>query len=198
MDFTTLPDLIAPVATILTALSPAVVWAGRRMAAMSRTITALQAAAEVQDAHNRGVVLVITYPACRTSAVDLLRVWGWTLCEYTLAVGESLPDTTQFRADLAAADCVLIQGSSAEENAALFGRRDFRDCTGPGVSVISLVPDEKTRYNQGLFAKWDQGVTTPITAEGAVRQGLARRARVKQIQGVRPGGLADARKALVG
>ena len=191
---TLLPEILATIA----AVAPAVALGWRKLAGMSRTITALQAAAEVHDAHNRGVVLVITFPACHSSAVELLRVWGWTICEYTLQPGELLPDTDNFRADLGIADAVLIQGSSAEENAQLFQRRDFRDCTGSGVSVISLVPDERTRYNQALFAKWDQGVTTPITAEGAVRQGLARRARVKILQGVRPGGLAAARAQLVG
>lgn len=194
-QITTLAETIAPVAALV---GSAGAFAWRKMSAMSRTITALERAIAHQDAQNRAVVLVLTYPRLGLSAVPLMRVWGWQIAEYTMQDGEILPDTDQFRADLKAADAVVLQGTTATDNAAIMRRRDFRDVLGGGVGVISVVPDQGTRYDQSLFGMGDQSTTTPPTTEAAVRASIARSWAYKTLQGVRPGGLADARKALVG
>lgn len=202
MDIASLTSLIAPTAAILTAVSPAVVWAGRKMVAMSRTIAALQGAVELHDAQNRGVVLVVTAPALPAgfrSSLPLLRQAGWTVAPYTVAAGEGvLPDTAQFRADCAAADVVILEGQSSVDNTAIAGTRWFRDTLGAGHAVVSYTPSHLVRYDQGVWGDGDQSVTTPATAEAAVRSAVARRRHIQALQGVRPGGLAEARKALVG
>lgn len=197
MDLTTLQAL-APILGTLGALAPIARWAYRRMSAMSTTITALERAVELHDAQNRGVVLVVTYPGHPRSAIPLLRQTGWTVCPYDLAVGEDLPDTAQFRADLACADVVLLQGASPEQNAQVAKLRWFRDGLAAGAGVVMYVPTTTTRYDQALWGDGDQSSTTPATTEAAVRATVARRRQIAALQGVRPGGLAAARGKLVG
>lgn len=197
-DLVTLASSVAPLATILGFIGTAGAFAWRKMSAMSRTITALERAIAHQDAQNRAVVLVLTYPKSGLSAVPLMRVWGWQIAEYTMQEGEVLPDTDQFRADLRAADAVVLQGTTVTDNAAIMRRRDFRDVLGGGVGVISVVPDQGTRYDQSLFGMGDQSTTTPPTTEAAVRASIARSWAYKTLQGVRPGGLGAAKAALPG
>lgn len=197
-DLVTIASSVAPLATILGFIGTAGAFAWRKMSAMSRTITALERAIAHQDAQNRAVVLVLTYPKSGLSAVPLMRVWGWQIAEYTMQDGELLPDTDQFRADLRAADAVVLQGTTVADNAAIMRRRDFRDVLGGGVGVISVVPDQGTRYDQSLFGMGDQSTTTPPTTEAAVRASIARSWAYKTLQGVRPGGLGAAKAALPG
>lgn len=198
MDAIATIQTLAPVIGTLGALAPIVRWAYRRMSAMSTTITALERAVELHDAQNRGVVLVVTYPSHPRSAIPLLRQTGWTVCPYDLLVGEDLPDTAQFRADLAAADVVLIQGATAEQASRLAVLRWFRDGLASGAGVVLFTPSHFVRYEQGQWGDGDQSVTTPATTEAAVRATIARRRQIAALQGVRPGGLAAARGKLVG
>jgi hypothetical protein len=208
MDITTITDLIAPIATVLGAAAPAAVWAGRRIATMSRTITALQGAVELHDAQNRGVVLTLSRATHPRSAIPLLRQAGWTVCPYDVSdvrIGADsdvcmiLPTTDQFWADLAVADVVLVQGYSAADVATLASTERFRHTLGPGAAVVLFTPDSRSIfYDQRAWGDGDQSVTVPATAEAAVRSAVARRRHIQALQGVRPGGLDDARKALVG
>lgn len=198
MDTVATLQVLAPVLGTLGALAPLARWGYRRMAAMSTTITALQRAVELHDAQSRGVVLVVTYPDHPRSAIPLLRQTGWTVCGYAVAVGEDLPDSAQFRADLACADVVLLQGASPEQNAHVAKLRWFRDGLASGAGVVMYVPTTTTRYDQGLWGDGDQSSTTPATTEAAVRATVARRRQIAALQGVRPGGLAAARQQLVG
>lgn len=199
MDTAQILTLAGPALGTLAALAPAARWAYRRMAGMSRTITALERAVELHDAQSRGVVLVVTYPGHPRSAVPLLRQAGWTVCPYDVGAADGdLPDTPAFRADLAAADIVLLQGSGAERAARVAGLRWFRDGLAPGAGVVLFAPSHLVRYDQALWGDGDQSVTTPATAEAAVRATVARRRQIAALQGVRPGGLAAARAQLVG
>jgi len=161
-----------------------------------RRADAVEAAFRHFDAHNQAVVLVLTFPKAGLSAVPLMTVWGWRVAEYVMQDGEILPDTAEFRADLRAADAVVLQGTTVAENAAIMRRRDFRDVLGGGVGVVSVVPDAGTRYDQSLFGLGDQSTTTPPTTEAAVRASIARSAMYKKLQGVRPGGIAAAKAEL--
>jgi len=201
MDLAHALDLIPAIAAASAPIVLGARWAARRISSLSRTVAALAAAVELHDAQSRGVVLVLTYPtdpALRfRSAVPLLRQAGWTVAPYSVSAGEGLiPDTAQLRADLAVADVVLLQGQTAGANAELAALRWFRDLVGPGAAVVSYAPSHLVRYDQGAWDDGDQSVTTPATAEAAVRSAVARRRHIQALQGVRPGGLAAARAAL--
>jgi hypothetical protein len=195
---TSLGGLIAAIASMRKAKEAAADAAKSKMEATEaqRRAEAAEAAFRHFDAHNQAVVLVLTYPRSGLSAVPLMRVWGWRIAEYTMQEGELLPDTDEFRADLRAADAVVLQGTTVAENAAIMRRRDFRDVLGGGVGVVSVVPDAGTRYDQSLFGLGDQSTTTPPTTEAAVRASIARAAKYRALQGVRPGGIAAAKAAL--
>lgn len=199
MDLANFSATIPAVAATLTALAPAIIWAARRMTRLSRTLTALESAVDLHDAQNRGVVLVLTAPEHPRSAMPLLRQAGWTVCPVSMTRHDKAltPDTDRFRADLPVADVVLVQGYTAEEAAALAADRTFRDALGPGAAVVLFTPDARTRYDQALWGDGDQSVTTPATAEAAVRSAVARRRHIQALQGVRPGGLAAARAELL-
>lgn len=198
MDTAQILALAGPALGTLAALAPAARWAYRRMAGMSRTITALERAVELHDAQSRGVVLVVSYPGHPRSAVPLLRQAGWTVAPYAISASDGdLPDTPQFRADAAAADVVLLQGPSVEQADRVAGLRWFRDGLASGAGVILFSPSHLVRYRQELWGDGDQSVTTPATAEAAVRATVARRRQIAALQGVRPGGLAAARARLV-
>ena len=198
MDIAHALDLIPALAAASAPIVLGARWASRRIGSLSRTVTALQSAVELHDAQSRGVVLVVTYPGHPRDAIPLLRQAGWTVAPYAVAAGEGdLPDTIQLRADLAAADVVLLQGQDAAGNSRLAGLRWFRDALGPGAAVVMYTPDSRSVfYDQRLWADGDQSVTVPATAEAAVRSAVARRRHIQALQGVRPGGLAAARAAL--
>ena len=122
-----------------------------------------------------------------------------TVAVLDVADGAALPTTDQFWADLAVADVVLVQGYSAADVATLAGTERFRHTLGPGAAVVLFTPDFRSIfYDQRAWGDGDQSVTVPATAGAAVRSAVARRRHIQALQGVRPGGLADARKALVG
>jgi hypothetical protein len=109
------------------------------------------------------------------------------------------PVATLLGAVTPAADVVLVQGYSAADVATLAGTERFRHTLGPGAAVVLFTPDSRSIvYDQRAWGDGDQSVTVPATAEAAVRSAVARRRHIQALQGVRPGGLADARKALVG
>lgn len=171
----------------------------RRAGAADRRSAALEAAIKHYDAHNQAVVLVLTYPGAGRSVVPLARTWGWRIAEYVMQDGELLRDTEQFREDLKAADAVVLQGTTPEQNAQLMrNETTFKNLLAGGVGVISVTPDTSppTRYNQSLFGDGDQSTTTPPTTERAIRDSIDRAAVYRQLQGVRPGGLAAAKAEL--
>ena len=199
---------LATLATLAGFVTPATIvagWAYRRIGAMRRTLVALEQAVDLHDAQNRGVVLVLTAPGHPRSAIPLLRQAGWTVCPYTVMEQEGalIPPMTagepryKFLDDLAVADVVLVQGFPVAEAAALAQLRVFRDNLAPGAGVVLFTPSN-IRYDQNLWGDGDQSVTTPATAEAAVRSAVARRRHIQALQGVRPGGLAAARASLPG
>lgn len=169
----------------------------RRAGAADRRSAALEAAIKHYDAHNQAVVLVLTYPGVKRSVVPLARCWGWRIAEYTMKPGELLRDTDQFRADLEAADAVVLQGTTVEQNAALMqDEHTFKNRLKGGVGVISFTPD-LTRYDQSHFGDGDQSTTTTATTEAAIRASIDRAEVYSRLQGVRPGGLAQAKADLL-
>lgn len=196
MDLSSVLDVIPAIAGALTAAAPIAAIAGRKIRAMSRTIAALSDAVNQFDAQNRGVVLVLSYPNHPRSAIPLLKQAGWTVCPYNVPAGSVLPSTDQFWADLAVADVVLLEGGDESSNTILAGTERFRHTLGPGAAVVAFTPSHLVRYKQELWGDGDQSVTTPATAEAAVRSAVARRRHIQALQGVRPGGLAAAKAAL--
>ena len=165
-----------------------------------RRATAGQKAFEFFNAQNDGVVLVLTYPGHppEMDAVPWLKTNGWKVRHMgPLDFQGDLPlASPKFIADVEAADVVLLQGSTPEVNARIAAVPWFRECLQPGAGVVSLVPDERTRYNLKLWRAGDQGVTAIGTAEIAVRSIVARRAGMAFHHGVAAGGLAAAKAAL--
>lgn len=220
MDLSTLPEIIATYAAIGTSLIAAIGGWRKAIAAQAAAAQAKQDAAtsaqeaaeakrraaaaekafEFFDAQNRGVVLVITYPDLppEMDAIPWIKSNGWQVRH--IGANEfsgDLPQATpKFLADVEAADVVLLQGSSAEVNARIAGAQWFKECLQPGAGVVSLVPDERTRYNLKLWRPGDQGVTAIGTAEIAVRSIVARRRMMAYHHGIAAGGLAQAKAAL--
>ncbi len=75
---------------------------------------------------------------------------------------------------------------------------ELRDNILSGASVVMFTAGKNYRYDLSLWGDCDQGVTTPVTCEAAVRASLARREATARRQGVRPGQLAAARATVVG
>jgi hypothetical protein len=166
----------------------------------ARVIAALAWSERQACAHSDGVVLVLTYPGARTS-VDLLRVNGWRVEQYTVTQteldrGVLLPGP-HLLADVAVADAIVIEGLDPVHIATLAASREFRDNIRSGASVALYTGGQNHRYDLTLWGECDQGVTTPVTTEAAVRASLARREATARRQGVRPGQLATARAELL-
>lgn len=190
-------DLLPIIGAIVTPVLGALAWAAARIRKMSRTVAALGRAIEHGDAHNQGVVLVVTFPACRKSAIPLLELNEWRICEYTILDGEGvLPQSARFAADLQTADVVVIQGADAAQVSQIARTRAFRDELRAGAGVVLYTPGPQVRYELGEWGDGDQGVTVPATVEAAVRATIARRRAIAARQGVRPGRLEEARTAL--
>lgn len=199
MDFTTLIENLPTIAAVLSPVAAAGAWAARRITQLSRTVTALSRAVEHGDAHNRGVVLVLTFSGCKKSSIPLLELNEWKICEYTVMESEGvLPQSARFTADLQTADVVVVQGADAAQVSRLACARAFRDELRSGAGVVLYTPGPSVRYDLSEWGDGDQGVTVPATVEAAVRATIARRRAIAARQGIRPGALADARKALIG
>ena len=202
MNLDTLTTIITSAAPMIAALSPAAVWAGRRIVAMNRTITALERAVDQHDAQNRGVVLVVTYPAMprESSAVPWLRSCGWTVVEYdsTQYPGGDLPTGDRWRSDLETADVVLLQGTDVEQCSRIARSGFFRESLRPGSGVLLMVPNTDTRYRLAEWGDLASGITNPRRAEIETRGIVAARRAMALHMGTQRGGLAEARRALVG
>lgn len=199
MDFNVIVEHLPTIAAVLSPVAAAGAWAVRRISQLSRTVSALSKAVEHGDAHNRGVVLVLTFPSCKKSAIPLLKLNEWKICEYSVMESEGvLPQSPRFAADLQTADVVVIQGADAAQVSRLAVTRAFRDELRSGAGVVLYTPGPQVRYDLSEWGDGDQGVTVPATVEAAVRATIARRRAIASQQGLRPGTLADARKELVG
>lgn len=198
MDTSTMTTIATSVATTATALAPIAAYLWRRSVKISRTLTALESAVDLHDAHNRGVVLVLTAPPMpeHLSAIPLLRERGWTVCEHRPGACDGdtfFPVGDTWLADARAADVVLVQGYPEGEAEALARHRPFRDALGSGAVVVLFTADARTRYDFAPWGPYVQGVTTALTADMWVAQAIHRRREIAPLRGVRPGGLAAAR-----
>lgn len=170
--------------------------------AESRAGAALAWADRLANAHSDGVVLVLSYPGARTSCRGLLEVNGWRIAHYPvtqaeLDAGRLLPGPHVID-DVKAADAIVIEGLDEVRMATLAGVREFRDNIRSGCGVALFTAGENRRYDLALWGECDQGVTTPVTCEGAVRASLARREATARRQGIRPGKLAAVREEMLG
>lgn len=154
------------------------------------------------NAQSDGVVLVLSYPGAR-SCRALLEINGWRIEHYEvtqaeLDAGQLLPGP-HVLADVAVADAIVVEGLDEVGMRTLAGIRPFRDAIRSGAGVVMYTGGGANyRYELSLWGQCDQGTTTPVTTEAAVRASLARREATARIQGVRPGQLAAARAQLLG
>lgn len=174
----------------------------RAAAADARSAQALAWADHLANAHSDGVVLVLSYPGTVTPCRAMLEANGWRVQHYRvtqaeLDAGQLLPGPHVID-DVRAADAIVIEGLDEVHMAILASMRDFRDHIRGGASVCMYTGGGPRRYDLTLWGECDQGVTTPVTTEAAVRASLARRDATTRRQGIRPGQMAAAREALLG
>jgi len=175
----------------------------RAVAAEDRAAQAMAWADRLANAQQDGVVLVLSYPGTISSCRALLEANGWRIAYYQvtaeeIARGAYLPGGQALVEDVRAADAVVVEGLDEDGVRVLAGKRSLRDSIRSGAGVALYTGGRNYRYDLTLWGACDQGVTTPVTTEAAVRASIARRAATARIQGVRPGGLAEARRTLVG
>jgi len=172
------------------------------LGANERAAAALAWSERQACAHSDGVVLVLTYPGCKRSAVELLRVNGWRVMQYCITRDElergTLLPGPHLITDVTTADAIVVEGLDPANVAKLAAVREFRDNIRAGAGVSLYTGGENHRYDLAAWGECDQGVTTPVTTEAAVRASLARREATVRRQGIRPGQLAAARQALIG
>ena len=173
----------------------------RATQADERSSRALAWADRVANATQDGVVLVLSYPGARASCRGLLETNGWQIQHYSVTQAEldrgALLPGPHVIADVCAADAIVIEGLDPEGMAKLAALREFRDNIRSGCGVSLYTGGQNFRYDLTLWGECDQGVTTPVTTEAAVRASLARREATARRQGIRPGQLAAARKQLL-
>lgn len=167
-----------------------------------RATAALAWADRQANAHQDGVVLVLSYPGATTPCRGLLEANGWHVAYYPVTKSEIdrgafLPGPHVID-DVRAADAIVVEGLDESGVAALAGMRHFRDNIRSGASVALYTAGRNYRYDLTLWGECDQGVNVPVTAEAAVRASLARREVIARRQGIRPGQVAAARATLVG
>lgn len=173
----------------------------RAVASEARATQAAKWADGLANAQSDGVVLVLSYPGAR-SCRALLETNGWRVERYAITqaeldAGQLLPGP-HLLADVAVADAIVIEGLDPARMATLAAIRPFRDAIRSGAGVALYTGGVNHRYDLALWGECDQGTTTPVTTEAAVRASLARRLATARIQGVRPGQLAAARAQLLG
>lgn len=103
----------------------------------------------------------------------------------------------RIRGDIAVADAVVFEGLSVEGVAALAKDREMRDSIRSGASIVLATGGDNHRYDLRPWGVFALATNTALTTEAAVVASLARRADIAQLQGVRPGQLASARKELI-
>lgn len=167
----------------------------------ARAKSAVKWADRLANAHEDGVVLVLSYPAARVSCRGLLEANGWRICHYPVTQAELdrgvfLPGPHTV-ADVCVADAIVVEGLSDTDMSKLATVREFRDNIRLGAGVVMFTAGSNTRYDLTAWGECDQGVTTPVTCEAAVRASLARRAATARRQGIRPGTLSQARASLL-
>ncbi len=172
------------------------------VAANERSAQAMAWADRVANAHQDGVVLVLSYPGTAAPCRGLLDANGWKIAYYRvtadeLARGELLPGPHTL-ADVAAADAIVVEGLDVESVGKLAAMREFRDNVRSGASVVLHTGGHNYRYDLTAWGEADQAVNVPVTAEAAVRASLARREVIARRQGIRPGQVAAARASLIG
>lgn len=186
---TTLAALAAP-------LSAFAAFAWRRIGQVRRTVAALERAVELHDAQNRGVVLLISVAGVDRPCRARIEAGGWTVCprEISDTVPLNLWDE-KFRADLAAADVVVLDGLPIERVAELAKARVFRDGLGSGAAVVAY-GRKGVFYDLSLWGPEFTTVTNEFRAALDIRGAVAERRILQRLQGVRPGQLAAAKAAL--
>lgn len=167
----------------------------------ARSAASVAWADRIANAQSDGVVLVLSYPGAR-SCRGLLEVNGWRIEHYTVTQAEldagTLLPGPHLLDDVRAADAIVVEGLDETGMATLASIRPFRDAIRSGAGVVMYTGGPNRRYDLTLWGECDQGVTMPVTAEAAVRASLARREATARRQGIRPGQLAEARRALFG
>lgn len=167
-----------------------------------RAKRAVEWADRLANAHQDGVVLILSYPGTSAPCRALLEANGWQVACYQVTqseidAGKLLPGPHVI-ADVSSADAIVVEGLDVPGVARLAGVREFRDNVRSGASIVLYTGGLNHRYDLTVWGEADQAVNVPVTAEAAVRASLARREVIARRQGIRPGRVAEARRQLLG
>jgi len=151
----------------------------KRAAAGCRLGRALVWADRVANAHQDGVVLVLSYPGTRTPCRGLLEANGWGVAYYQITQAEldrgALLPGPYVVDDIRAADVIVIEGLDVPGIDRMASMRDFRDNVRSGASVVLYTGGLNYRYDLTAWSECDQATDVPVTTETAVRASVARR-----------------------